>query len=161
VKQYLFGFAFLLTAVLAQPANAQSSAGRLNLLKASWQYDKKVMLSELMQFDQREANAFWPVYNSYMKDWSRLMNHRILTVQKYCDDFKSLTAPQLSQFMDELFANDAKLNKLHKKTFKKVSRVLSPVRASQFMHLEYAMQLELMSDMQQKALFIGDLMKKL
>jgi hypothetical protein len=161
VRKNLFGLLFLIAAILTQSASAQSQIGRLNMLKASWQFDKKIMLSELMQFDQREANAFWPIYNSYMKDWSRLMNRRIFTVQKYCDDFKNMTAPQVSQFMNDLFVNDTKLNKLHKKTFRKVSRVLSPMRASQFMHLEYAMQLQLMSEMQQRALFVGDLMKKL
>jgi hypothetical protein len=161
VRKFLFWSIVLISAFVAQPVRAQGTNGRFKLLKASWEFDKRVMLTELMQFNDKEADGFWPVYNNYMKDWSKLMNYRIYAIQKYCDDFTVLSGPQSSQFMTMLFENDAALTKLQKKTYKKVKKILSPMRASEFMHIEYGLQLILMSEMQQKALFVGDMTKKL
>jgi len=160
VKKFLFILVLLLVALL-QPTLAQLATERSRIIKASWQFDKKILLAELMQFDENEANAFWPLYNKYMKDWTKLINYRIYRIDRYSNDFKNMPAPAMSQFIDELFVNDVGLTRLQKKTYKKIRKVLSPVRANQFMQLEYAFQLVLLSDMQQKTMFVGDVMKKL
>jgi hypothetical protein len=160
VRKYIF-FSIVFIGAFVASASAQGTSGRFKLLKASWEFDKRVMLTELMHFDDAEASAFWPVYNNYMKDWGRLMNYRIYAIQKYCDDFTNMSGSQLSHFMASLFENDEALTKLQKKTYKKVKRILSPTRANEFMHIEYGLQLILISEMQQKALFVGDMTKKL
>ena len=152
---------FLFIAVFTLTAKAQIRTDKYMLMQASWEFNKKTALAELMQFDEKEANAFWPVYNKYMKDWSRLITHRIFRIVGYSAFYKNMTPPSMSQFTNDLFVNDVKLTKLQKKTYKKISKFLSPVRANQFMHLEYATQLILLSEMQQRALIIGDVMRKL
>ena len=127
----------------------------------SWEFDKKAAVDEVMQFDEKEADVFWPVYDRYMKDWGRLMNYRIFGLQKSCDNFKNMSPATTSRFIDQLFVNDIELTKLQRKTYKKVRKVLSPMRASQFMQIEYAFQLVLLSEMQQRAMFVQDCMKKL
>ena len=161
MRKYIFCSIIFISAFIAPSASAQGTNGRFKLLKASWEFDKRVMLTELMQFDDREAAAFWPIYNNYMKDWGRLMNYRIYAIQKYCDEFRNMSDPQVTRFMSNLFENDEALTKLQKKTYKKVKKILSPMRASEFMHIEYGLQLILISEMQQKALFVGDMTKKL
>jgi len=89
------------------------------------------------------------------------MNYRIYTIEKYCDDISNMTNSRMAQFMDELFVSDVELNKLQKKTYKKVRKILTPVRASQFMQMEYAFQLVLLSEMQQRAMYLGDATRKL
>ena len=161
MRKILFCIAFLFTLISVQRVNAQSIAGRFRMMKTSWEVDKKKVLTELMQFDAAEAHDFWPAYDKYMKNWSRLMNYRIYTIEKYCDDISNMTNSRMAQFMDELLVSDVELNKLQKKTYKKVRKILTPVRASQFMQMEYAFQLVLLSEMQQRAMFLGDATRKL
>jgi len=130
-------------------------------MRTSWELNKKSILNDMMQFDAGEASVFWPMYDKYMKSWSKLINERVYTIQKYCDEFTELSASQMSKFMKELFSNDLDLNKLQQKTYKKANKVLSHTRASEFMQIEYTFQLVLISEMQQRAMTIGDSMMKL
>jgi len=161
VKKNLFCVLFLLVVLFARPATAQITTGQFRIIRLSWEFDKKAVVNEVMQFDEKEADAFWPVYDKYMKSWGRLMNYRIYGLQKCCDDFKTMTPAATSRFMNELFINDIELTKLQKKTYRKVRKVLSPLRSSQFMQIEYAFQLVLLSELQQRAMFVQDCMKKL
>lgn len=120
-----------------------------------------MIVDDLMEFDDKEADDFWPVYEKYMKKWGRLMNYRIYRMDTFNDEFKSMSTMALSKYMNELFVNDVELTQLQKKTYKKVRKILSPMRANQFMQIEYAFQLVFLSEMQQRATLISDLMKKL
>lgn len=140
---------------------AQTLTRQTGLIRSSWEGDKKLIVNDLMEFDDREADHFWPVYDKYMRKWGRLMNYRIYRMEMYNDEFKNMSTMALSRYMNELFINDVELTQLQKKTYKKVRRTLSPMRANQFMQIEYAFQLVFLSEMQQRAALISDLMKKL
>ena len=56
VYTLLVGFSFFI-----QPLKAQTIAGHLGFSKGTWEFDKKLILAELMEFDKKESLAFWPV----------------------------------------------------------------------------------------------------
>jgi hypothetical protein len=142
-------FFFLISlAFYSQDVEAQTIAGQSIKTESLWKTTKKSTLSELMQFDDDEARAFWPLYESYMKDWCRLMEHRIYQILYYCHDSRN-PLPTTYRITDDLLTNDARLARLQKKTYKKVRHILSAPRATRFMQLEYSMQLALLIEMQQ------------
>src|SRR4051812_48553072 len=120
VKKLLFSISLLLAPAFMITANAQISSERFRSMKSSWEYDKKIAVNELMQFNEKEANQFWPVYNKYMKEWGKLMNYRITTMEQYCEEIENIKSDRMSQLMNQLFVNDVDLSKLQKKTYKKV-----------------------------------------
>jgi hypothetical protein len=154
-------FLILFISGLGGFAKAQIVTTRSGFVNTLWQADKKLIVDDLMEFDDKEADHFWPVYDKYMKKWGKLMNYRIYRMEVYNDEFKSMSPMALSKYMNELFVNDVELTQLQKKTYKRVRKTLSPMRANQFMQIEYAFQLVFLNEMQQRASFISDLMKKL
>ena len=161
MKKIYFYFAFVLSIVYSVPAKAQLPTGHLGLIKAEWELDKKILLADIMEFEQQEAIAFWPLYDTYMKDWCKLINDRTSKLTAYCDNFKKTTNSTDLQFTDQLFVNDIELNRLQKKTYKKMRKVIPLDKANRFMQLEYTFQLALLNEMQQRAVVMSDLVKKL
>jgi hypothetical protein len=155
---YLFFFLFL-PAYL--PALSQFAAGYHQLIRSSWQLDKRQMIGDLMQFTAPEASGFWPVYDRHMDKWGRVMDYRINMAQQYCNHFPDMTGPKVAQYIVQLVSNDVELTRLQKKLFKKINKVLSPARSGQFMELEYKFQLALQGEIQQRTPFIGDNLKRL
>jgi len=155
---YLFFFLFL-SACLS--ALGQFTTGYHQLIRSSWQVDKRQMIGDLMQFTPKEAAGFWPVYDRHMEKWGRVMVYRINIAQQYCNHFPEMTGLKVSQYIDQLVGNDVELTRLQKKLFKKINKILSPARSGQFMELEYKFQLALQGEIQQRTPFIGDNLKKL
>jgi hypothetical protein len=144
-----------------QTVAGQITTGYFRLIRLSWQADKKFMVDKLMEFSDKEADAFWPVYDKHMQKWGRLMEYRIVITQEYCDEFELMKGTQMSMYMKEMVKNDIELTRLEKKFFTRVRKVLSPTRANQFMKIEYEFQLVLLTQMQQRTPFVGDNLKKL
>ena len=141
-------FFFISLAFYSQAVEAQTIARQSVKTESLWKVTKKAALSELMQFNEDEARAFWPLYESYMKDWCRLMDHRIYRILYYCHNSRNLV-PTNYRITDDLLSNDVRLARLQKKTYKKIRHILSAPKATRFMQLEYSMQLALLIEMQQ------------
>lgn len=160
MKTLVLWLCFLFTCIL-QPAFSQNNGGFFRLVKMTWQSDKKLMIDQLMEFNEKEANQFWPVYDKHMQKWGRLMEYRIAITEEYCDEFGTRKGTQTSLYIKELVQNDIELTRLQKKLFAKVRKILPATRANQFMELEYEFQLVLLSQLQQRTSYIGDNFKRL
>jgi hypothetical protein len=161
VKPTILPLFFFLFLSVSLSAFSQLTTGYHQLIRSSWQVDKRQMIGDLMQFTPKEAAAFWPVYDRHMNKWGTAMDYRINVTQQYCNHFPDMTGPKMSQYIDQLVSNDIQLTHLQKKLFKKVNKVLPPARASQFMEIEYKFQLALLGQIEQRTPFIGDNLKKL
>ena len=129
-------------------------------MKESWQIDKKIAIADMMRFSEKQSKAFWPVYDHYMDDWCRLMNDRISNIMDHYDDYRNVTRYPTVHYR-ELFATDVELNKLKKKTYKKVRKSLPMNKARKFMQIEYIFQMVLSREVQQRANLIDDVTFKL
>jgi hypothetical protein len=146
-------------------------AGFLHILKAqdfmedmqdnrvAWQVEKKHVVEQFMDFNADEAKKFWPVYDQYTARLERLVYKRMALMQQYENDYPNLNGSQAVGYTNRLFKNDGALTKLQKKYYSRMQRVLTPMRASQFMQIEYEMQAMIRAEMQRRAPFIGDIKK--
>ena len=160
MKTLALGLCFLVTCFF-QPAMCQNNSGFFRLIKMTWQSDKKLMIDQMMEFTEKEANEFWPVYDRHMQKWGRLMEYRIAITEEYCDEYGTMKGTQTSLYIKELVQNDIELTRLQKKLFSKVRKILPAARANQFMEIEYEFQLVLLSQLQQRTSYIGDNFKRL
>jgi hypothetical protein len=161
VKAIKFWWLCFLLAMGIQPAISQITTGYFKLIKISWQADKRLIIDEMMQFNEKEADAFWPLYDRHMQKWGRLMEYRISISQQYCNEYAYMKGAQMSKYIDKLVENDVELTKLQKKFFNKIRHILPSARANQFMQIEYEFQLVLLTAIQQRTPFVGDNLKKL
>ena len=96
-----------------------------------------------------------------MQQWCKLINERLHQLTSYCQSIRDDAPQTAAHFTDDLFASDKELTRLQKKMYKKVKKILSQEKANQFMQLEYTFQISMLGEMQQRAMLLGDISRKL
>jgi hypothetical protein len=141
---------------LAAQANADEE---LQLVRDQWGVDKKQLIMDYMKFTDKESKAFWPVYDSYMRAHRPLMDKRIALIKDYAKNYEKLTDLKATELTNKVLDNDMAISKLQKDYYAKFSKVVSPLRASQYMQVEYYLQTTVKSMIQDEIPFIGQLEK--
>ncbi len=118
----------------------------IDLLRKDIKKDKVGILTEMMDFTPDEASRFWPVYNAYDKELTKLGDERIALIRMYADNYGDLTDTQATTIVNGLLDVSAKRNALQKKYFQQISQALNPKLAARFIQVEH--QILLVLDLQ-------------
>lgn len=118
----------------------------VDLLRKDMKKEKVSILTEIMGLSPEDASKFWPVYNEYDKELTRLADERIAFLRMYGENYGSLTNEKVTQIATGLLDVQGKRNALEKKYFQRMSQVLNPKLAGRFLQVEH--QLLLIVDLQ-------------
>ncbi len=119
---------------LAQEQPADNMAILLEKVRA----DKKLLVAANMNLTEQEAAAFWPVYESYQKEWDG-MNGRIKdTVKRYADAYNAGAVPDetAKKLLDEALAIEAAELDLKKSYLPKFGKVLPAAKVARYYQIE-------------------------
>ncbi|MFL5741938.1 MAG: hypothetical protein ACJ75B_17070 [Flavisolibacter sp.] len=144
-----------------QAQENQDNTDDLQDNRGNWQTEKKHVVEQFMDLSTDEAKKFWPLYAQYAAKLERLVYYRMALMQQYENNFPNMSESQAIGYTNRLFKNDGALTRLQKKYFGRMRHVLTPMRASQFIQIEYEMQAMIRAEMQRRAPFIGDIKKGL
>jgi hypothetical protein len=134
-KLFLIAYLISLTSVFAQDVDSY-----IELLKSDVKSDKKAIITEVMNFDEKQAEVFWPIYREYEYEQDKLSDKRISNIKDFAANFDSLTNEKANQLIENAFDfQDDRLD-LNKKFYKKFAEVLTPTVAAKYMQLEYEIQ---------------------
>ena len=154
-KRIAYGLAALLSvgaAAFAQqtPTDEQNREANLkayvDLMRKDVKKEKVAILTELMGLSPEEASKFWPVYNQYDKELTKLGDERIAFLRMYAENLGSLTDQKVTQIATGLLDVQGRRNALAKKYFQQMSQTLNPKLAARFLQVEN--QLLLILDLQ-------------
>jgi hypothetical protein len=123
-----------------------SQEAYIELLRSDVKAKKVAIITEVMQFTEDEAKAFWPVYREYELDLAKLGDARLALIKDYAENYESLTDEKAKDLVNEVFKFEGKRTKLKKKYFKKLDRVLPSKTVAKFFQLEN--QILLLIDLQ-------------
>ena len=126
-------------ALVAAPAVAQVSDME-ELLRTVFRSEKKVVFAENMWLTEAEGAAFWPIYNEYEAELTRINDRVIQVLKEYADTYDTLTDAQARAFVEEIFDIRAKKLKLRKAYAKKFAKVIPYKKVFRFFQLEYAIE---------------------
>jgi Spy/CpxP family protein refolding chaperone len=134
------GLAVLL-AVACVPGQlfAQDTSGidsDIQMLRADIRSDKTKIMADQMQLSDSEGKAFWPIYNEYDHELSKLNDQRVALLKEYAESYNTLTDQQVQSLADRSFALQKKRIDLREKYFKKMSKALTPKSAARFVQVE-------------------------
>jgi hypothetical protein len=121
-------------AAYAQDAAADNTAILLEKVRA----DKKLLVAANMNLTEQEAAAFWPVYESYQKDWDG-MNSRIKDmIKRYADAYNQGTVADdtAKKLLDEALAIEAAELDLKKSYVPKFGKVLPAAKVARYYQIE-------------------------
>lgn len=134
---------------LAGPAparNQDSSAdpavdAYISALRADFRADKVVLITEAMQFSEKEGNAFWPVYKRYETELAALNDDRIRLIKSYAEQFAALTDSEAKVMAQKALDLEGRRVELRKKYFAQFNQVLPGLTVAKFFQLEYRLDL--------------------
>jgi hypothetical protein len=158
-KLILIFAAFIITLGL----KAQSTADDIAIVQSLWGKGKRDIVKDYMKLASAEEAGFWQQYDAYEAARKDLGKERILLIEDYVKNYGTLTDPKATELVNKVVANNIAIEKLQLKTFKSMSKVVSPVKAAQFIQLERYFILAIQMSIQDELPFIGeldDLMKK-
>jgi hypothetical protein len=147
-----------ITVFTCMGAVAQSS-DELAMLRDMFGKEKKEIINEFLKLSSADSAKFWPLYDEYSAKRKSLGDDRISIIKDYAAQYTSLTNEQAKKLGDRLFKNEANIIKLQQKYYNKMSKSVSPLKATQFMQTEIYLQTQLRAVIQDEIPFIGELDK--
>ncbi len=115
---------------------AQSENDYIEIARTVLKTEKKAAVADAMQFNDEEAEVFWPLYNEYTEAEYLIFTKRIGIIKDFAKNFENLS----DEKADELWANnmkyDQELLNLKKKYYKKFKKILPAGIAARFFQIE-------------------------
>lgn len=129
-------FLLAICIVFAIATNAQSNKDEVALLQSAFGMSKQELVKDFMKLSPNEATAFWSIYDQYETSRKEIGKKRIANISAYADNYAELTGDKASEITKNSFGIQNDFLKLQQKTFKKLSKELSSLRAAQFTMFE-------------------------
>ncbi len=106
---------------------AQGNMDKIKALKIAF-------ITEKLNLSEKEAQQFWPIYNSYQEDMSTLKRQAYNTRKNI--DINAISDDEATQILKEMRINDNKRQALENEFIDKLSRVISAKKIIQIHKLE-------------------------
>jgi hypothetical protein len=144
----IFVLASLLPAQQAAKSEDQESniQSYVDLMRADVKAEKVQILGAMMQFSPDEASTFWPLYNSYDADLTKLGDLKLALIKEYADNYDSMTDAKADELVQKNFALVSDRNALLKTCYEQVKSKMGAKTAARFVQVEH--QLVMIIDLQ-------------
>lgn len=127
---------------------AQTVGDSVRYVESVWNMHKKGLVLKFMSLTEAEKSAFWPIYDSYSNAIQYLEMEYIQILSDYAKDFKGLEAHDIERQSATLLKNEFEMARVRKQYYRKFSRALSPLKATEFMQLDNTLRTMLRLEVQ-------------
>jgi hypothetical protein len=106
------------------------------LLRQDLRSSKKQAIAASLQLTDTEATKFWPVYDQYAAELSRLGDQRYALIKEYANGFGTVTDKQALSLIKRLFSLDEQVVQLRSKYVPIVNQVLPGAKTATFFQID-------------------------
>jgi len=124
----------MLLAMGAAPVMAQSD--NMEILREKVQADKKLLVAQNMQLTDEEGKAFWPVYDAYQEEKSKLADRRLKVIEDYAANFQNLSDEVAKDLVDRSIGIQKDAAQLMESYQPKFRKVVGDKKAARFYQIE-------------------------
>jgi hypothetical protein len=117
----------------------------IEVARANMRADRATIITQAMNFSDKEAAAFWPIYRRYEYERSGLDDRRVAVVKEYSQKYSTLTDADAKEMAERMFEYEARIAALKKKYFQKFNKVLPALTVAKFFQLDR--RVDLLMDM--------------
>ena len=122
-------------------ASDQAEDAYIDSLRTDLRADKTTLITEVMQFSDKDAARFWPVYKKYDAEVVQLNDERIRLIKTYADTWMTLTDADAKQLAQRSLELESRRADLRKEYFTEFSKVLPGLTVAKFFQLEHRLDL--------------------
>jgi len=119
------------------------------VVRANMKADRTTLITSGMNFGDKDGAAFWPIYQQYEYERSRLDDRRVVVIKEYTKKYPTLTDAEAKAMAEQMLGCESRQAELKRKYYKKFNRVLPALTVTKFFQLER--RIDLMMDMQVEA----------
>jgi hypothetical protein len=127
---------------LQDPAQSKerNTLAYIQLLRADLNASKRTLIKESMQLDENQAADFWPIYNQYDVEQTKLGDQKLVLIQDYAHDFLTMTDAKADQLAHRAMEIDDQRLALRRKYYDLLKKALPTVLVVRFFQLENQIQ---------------------
>jgi hypothetical protein len=108
----------------------------VQLMRQDIRSQRKQLVAANMPLTDTEATKFWPVYDRYIAEMTKLGDTRLALVKEYAQNYDTLTDPQADSLLKRALANDDAVTKLRQQWIPEFQKVISPKKSAMFMQID-------------------------
>ena len=134
----LFAIALAITFIgIADFAPAQDKpADNMEIVKEKIRTDKKLLIATNMQLTESEANAFWPIYESYQAELGKLRDREIKLIEQFAASYETMSDDVAKNLLDNSLSIDSDHQKLRQSYLAKFRGVLPDAKVARYYQME-------------------------
>jgi multidrug resistance efflux pump len=118
----------------------------IKLMRADVRQQKAEIMGAIMLLSAQDATKFWPIYNEYDAELSKLNDGRVVNIKEYARTYNQLTDEKANELIEAAMAYQKQRAELLAKTYKRLKQAVGAITAARFVQVEH--QLLLLIDLQ-------------
>jgi Spy/CpxP family protein refolding chaperone len=125
----------------ADDSSQPKSGDFIELLRKDVRSQKKQLIAENMDLSDAEAEKFWPVYDQYAAELSRIFDTKIALLNDYANNYSSMTGEQAENYIRKRAEVEQSIMQLRLKYMPTFRKVLSGRETALFYQLDWRLGL--------------------
>jgi hypothetical protein len=113
----------------------------VDLLRKDIKSQKKQIIAENMELSDAEAEKFWPVYDQYTAELSKIYDVKIALLKDYADNYSSMTGEQAENYIRKRGEVEQSIIRLRLKYIPAFRKVLSGRETALFYQIDWRLGL--------------------
>lgn len=118
----------------------------IELLRKDVRQQKAEIMGSVMVLSADDAAKFWPIYNQYDAELTKLNDQRVENIKEYARTYTQMTDEKADELIQKSLAYQKERAELLARTYSKVKDALGAITAARFAQVEH--QLLLLIDLQ-------------
>jgi hypothetical protein len=111
-------------------------ADQMEMVRQAARAEKKKLIAENMQLTPSEAQAFWPVYDSYQNELRQLNDRSIKLIEDYVKNYQTMSDSVARMLLDEFLAIEADRVKLQQAYVANFMQAVPPKKVARYYQIE-------------------------
>ena len=154
MKKFILAIVF---ALMALPSFSQTQKDEVAIFQNAFGIEKRTLIENYMKIDASKAAEFWKLYEAYETSRRAIGLKRIENMTKYADNYDNFTTESINAIMKNALDIQKEMTSLWGSTYKKMSKVISPVEAAKFIQTEMYIENTIRQALLEKVPLIGEL----
>ena len=114
----------------------QNIKAYIDLLRSDVRQQKAEMVGEVMQLSASDAAKFWPIYDEYDTDLTKLNDQRLANIEEYANSYDHMTNEKADELIEKALSFRKERSELLAKNYERVKQALGGITAARFIQVE-------------------------
>jgi hypothetical protein len=112
----------------------------VKLMREDVKAQRRDIIKQLMQFDDDDAAKFWPIFDQYDAELTKIGESRTDLIVEYAKNYDNLTDDEADKLMSKALDLEAQRALLKKRYFDIMKKSIGATQAAKFFQIEKQMQ---------------------